>query len=301
MKILFLKDDSGIKEVSFTKKKLLTGLAVFIIVFSGLTFLTVDLLTNSMYQVKLDHVRENNKRLVNLLNTLQGRIQGLEQNLSQLQSQDKAIRSYADLPDIDQDIRKLGIGGTRYDKTAEYDFLIPSDSLKVSGMLFDVDRVQRMVQLERKSYEKLYETFKHNTDRIQSTPSIRPLDGGYFTDGFGYRRDPFTRTRRFHYGLDISARRGTPVYATADGIVVYSKRNGGYGLVVKLDHGFGFETGYAHLSKMDVKPGQRVKRGEKIGEVGNTGRSTAPHLHYEVWVDGDQVNPLNFFFSGYLD
>ncbi len=301
MKLLFLKDDSGIKEYTFTKKKVITGLAVLIIVISGVTFLTVDVLTNSMYQVKLDHVRENNKRLISLLTTLQDRVQGLEQNLSQLQSQDKAIRNYADLPDIDQDIRKLGIGGTRYDKTTEYDFLIPSDSLKVSGMLFDVDKVQRMLHLERKSYEKLYETFKHNTARIQSTPSIRPLDGGYFTDGFGYRHDPFTRQRRFHYGLDISARRGTPVYATADGTVIYARRNGGYGLVVKLDHGFGYETGYAHLSQMDVKPGQKVIRGEKIGEVGNTGRSTAPHLHYEVWVDGEQVNPLNFFFSGYLE
>lgn len=301
MKLLFLKDNSGIKEISFTKRKLITGLAVFLIIGSGLLFLTVDVITNSMYQVKLNHVKENNKRLVNLLNTLQTRIEGLESNLSQLQSQDKAIRTYADLPEIDTDIRKLGIGGNRYDKTMELDYLIPSENTQVSGLLFDIDRVQRMVELERISYEKLYDTFKHNTSRVEATPSIRPVQDGYFTDRFGYRRDPFTRQRRFHYGLDISTRRGTPVYASADGICVYAKRSGGYGLVIKLDHGYGFETAYAHLSKMDIKPGDKIERGQKIGEVGNTGRSTASHLHYEVWVDGEQVNPLNFFFSGYLD
>lgn len=301
MKLLFLTDDSGIKEFTLTKRKIIAGLLVLLVLGVGFSYLAIDVLTKKMYQVKISHMKENNERLIGLLDNLQSTVQTMEQELSQLQSKDEAIRTYADLPEVDSDIRKLGIGGTRYDKTMELDYLIPTKESKVSDLVINVERLSRMLKLERLSYEKLYETFKHNTAKIESTPSIRPITGGYYTDGFGYRRDPFTHERRFHYGLDISSRRGTPVYATANGTVKYAKRRNGYGLVVAVDHGFGYETLYAHMSKMHVKPGEKVKRGDLIGAVGNTGRSTASHLHYEILVDGSPVNPINYFFSGYLN
>ena len=301
MKLLFLDDNAGLREFTITRRKIIAGVVILFILAAGFSYLTIDVLTKKMYQVKISHMKQNNERLIGLLDNLQNTVYTMEQKINQLQSRDEEIRTYADLPEIDSDIRKLGIGGTRYDKTMELDYLIPSDEARVSELVIDVERLSRMLKLERLSYEKLYDTFKHNTAKIEATPSIRPLKGGYFTDGFGYRNDPFTHKRRYHYGLDISSRRGTPIYATADGTVKYAKRRSGYGLVVALDHGFGYETMYAHMSKMHAKPGEKIKRGEVIGEVGNTGRSTASHLHYEILIDGTPVNPINYFFSGFLN
>jgi len=134
--------------------------------------------------------------------------------------------------------------------------------------------------------------------RLVSTPSVAPVMG-IITDGFGRRKDPFTGRSAFHRGLDLSARRGTPVKAPADGIVVFASRNGGMGRMVRLSHGFGYMTVYGHLSSILVKPGDRVHRGDKIGLVGNTGRSTGSHLHYEVHVDGKAVNPLYYILDAY--
>ncbi len=301
MKLLFLQDDSGIKEFSFTKRKVILAFIVVLVLGCGFFYLTLDVVTGTMYQVKLKHVKENNARLVSLLNTLQTRIDTLDNHIRYLQNQDEAIRAYAGLREVDEDVKNLGIGGTRYDKTSELDYLVPDEQAKVSSLLFDVDQIARKVKLQRLISEELYQSIKINSEEIASTPSIIPVNSGYLTDGFGWRRDPFNRQRRFHYGQDISSRRGTPVYAAADGVVRYAKRRGGFGLVIALDHGYGYETLYAHLSTMEVEAGQRIQRGQKIGEVGNTGRSTAPHLHYEVHVDNMPMNPRNYFFLSYLD
>ena len=143
--------------------------------------------------------------------------------------------------------------------------------------------LERKVQLQR--------------EKEQATPSIRPTVGD-ITSGFGYRRSPFGTTREFHSGIDIGAPRGTPVYATGNGVVRMASFSGGYGNVIFVDHGFGFSTVYAHLTRMDVKIGQKVTKGQHIGSVGSTGRSTAPHLHYEVRVNGTAVNPYNYLTGG---
>lgn len=134
--------------------------------------------------------------------------------------------------------------------------------------------------------------------RLISTPSIAPVMG-IITDGFGRRKDPFTGRTAFHRGLDLSARRGTPIKAPADGVVVFAARNGGMGRMVRISHGFGYTTVYGHLSKIEVKPGDQIHRGDEIGLVGNTGRSTGSHLHYEVHVDGKAVNPLYYILDAY--
>ena len=134
--------------------------------------------------------------------------------------------------------------------------------------------------------------------RLSSTPSIAPVIG-VITDGFGNRRDPFTGRRAHHNGLDLSARRGTPIMAPADGVVVFAGRKGGMGRMIRVSHGFGYQTVYGHLDTILVEPGQDVHRGEQIGLVGNTGRSTGPHLHYEVHKDGRTVNPLYYILDAY--
>ncbi len=134
--------------------------------------------------------------------------------------------------------------------------------------------------------------------KLSSTPTIAPVIG-VITDGFGNRRDPFTGKRAYHHGLDLSARRGTPIVAPADGVVVFAGRNNGMGRMIRISHGFGFQTVYGHLDKILVEPGQDVRRGEEIGHVGNTGRSTGSHLHYEVLKDGRFVNPLYYILDAY--
>ena len=133
---------------------------------------------------------------------------------------------------------------------------------------------------------------------LASTPTIAPVVG-LITDGFGRRRDPITGRPAFHSGLDISAVRGLPVKAPADGVVVFVGRDNGLGRTVRLSHGFGFTTVYGHLDRIDVEPGEEVERGDVVGRLGNSGRSTGPHLHYEVYVDGQAVNPLNYILDAY--
>ncbi len=149
--------------------------------------------------------------------------------------------------------------------------------------------------------EQLLEVEKAMTfqeQKLSSTPTIAPVIG-VMTDGFGNRRDPFTGKRAYHHGLDLSARRGTPIVAPADGVVVFAGRNGGMGRMIRVSHGFGYLTVYGHLDKILVEPGQDVRRGEEIGHVGNTGRSTGSHLHYEVLKDGKYVNPLYYILDAY--
>ena len=129
---------------------------------------------------------------------------------------------------------------------------------------------------------------------MRNTPFARPVRAGRLTSGFGLRRDPINRKRALHAGIDYAHRRGTPIYSTADGVVLYSGRQRGYGNIVKIRHAFGYETVYAHLHRRRVKVGDEVKRGDRIGDMGNTGRSTGTHLHYEIRLNGKPVNPAKY-------
>jgi murein DD-endopeptidase MepM/ murein hydrolase activator NlpD len=160
----------------------------------------------------------------------------------------------------------------------------------------ELDRMRgELVDLEEKSrvLERFYE---QNNLMLASTPSIWPVRG-YFSSSFGIRNDPFTGEREMHYGIDISTVTGRPVVATADGIVLYASRRGTYGNIVVIDHKFGVMTRYAHLSGFNTRAGQQVKRGDVVGFVGTTGRSRAPHLHYEVWVQDRPVGPLDYILE----
>jgi len=145
---------------------------------------------------------------------------------------------------------------------------------------------------------KLEKFYKDQSILLASTPSVWPVHG-YLSAGFGNRIDPFTGQRDFHPGIDISAPNGTKVMAPADGIVISTAERGGYGNAIVLNHQYGVVTRYGHLSSYNVRPGQRVRRGEVIGFVGSTGRSTAPHLHYEVWVRDQAQNPIHFILDEY--
>ncbi len=177
--------------------------------------------------------------------------------------------------------------GTRVGSGGPYDRLPESfEALKEQGLWVD----NKLDLVEARLTEQGRE--------LASTPTMAPVVG-LFTDGFGRRRDPFTKRLAQHRGLDISARRGTPVLAPADGVVVFAGRNGGLGHTVRVSHDFGFTTVYGHLDKITVEPGDEIHRGEEIGLLGNSGRSTGPHLHYEVHVDGKPVNPLYYILDAF--
>jgi len=151
---------------------------------------------------------------------------------------------------------------------------------------------KRMQNLDA-SFGRLEQAWDERLKVLASTPNLQPV-GGFFSDGFGWRTDPIDGSREFHKGIDIVAAPGTPVHAAADGLVTTAGRTAGYGSMIQLSHGYGMATRYGHLSKLLVTPGQRVKRGDVIGLVGSSGRSTGPHLHYEVFRAGNQVDPRKF-------
>jgi murein DD-endopeptidase MepM/ murein hydrolase activator NlpD len=214
-----------------------------------------------------------------------------------IEEKDKAIRTYAGMPEIDQDIRKLGIGGRSLESNIFSDNLAPAVNKELSILEMDVGRLSREVNLELTSYKSIYEKVQEDIQRITKIPSIRPVDGGYLNSSYGYRIDPIDNVRRLHQGQDITIPIGTPIYAPADGVVKRAYYVGGFGNHIKIDHGSGYTTLFAHLSKLKVKYGEVVKRGDIIGLTGNTGRSTAPHLHYEIHYYGTPQNPLDYFFT----
>ena len=158
---------------------------------------------------------------------------------------------------------------------------------------------KRLIDLEIESYKEVEAKLQHQGDMVQHYPSIRPVEGGRLTGRLGWRKDPFGSGRReYHKGLDFGVERGSKVIATADGMVVFAGRYYTYGNLVEIDHNskrHGFKTRYAHLQKILVKEGQKVKRGDVIGEVGSTGRANARHLHYEVRRDNVEVDPLKYY------
>ncbi|MEK6575981.1 MAG: M23 family metallopeptidase [Nitrospirota bacterium] len=167
----------------------------------------------------------------------------------------------------------------------------------VKGMQEDLKRFSGEAAQQELSLSKLMEAIKEKQTKWASTPSIWPVNGGYVTSGFGLRISPFTEKISMHTGLDIAARPDTPVIAPAGGRVMFEGNDGGLGKAVRIDHGYGLQSVYGHLSRTNVKIGQRIKRGSIIGFVGNTGLSTGPHLHYEIIQNQRPVNPTRYILN----
>ncbi len=232
---------------------------------------------------------------------LQRKMTHVEEVLEHLQERDNQIyRVVFETNPISEDVRKAGFGGANRYKNLEG--FTNSDVIISTTKRLDILSKQMVVQ--SKSFDEIQRLAVDKEKLLAAIPSIQPIANDDLTrmaSGFGWRTDPFTKARRRHKGMDFTAPRGTPVYATSDGTIKRADaRSLGYGKHIRVDHGFGYVTLYAHLSGYNVKRGQRVKRGDIIGYVGNTGRSQAPHLHYEIQKDGKAVNPINFY-SGDLN
>lgn len=187
-----------------------------------------------------------------------------------------------------------------YNKTNRYEDLMELPSAKlVVNTTQKMDLLERQLYIQSKSFDEVLALCKKHDEMLECIPAIQPVsnkDLKQTASGYGTRIDPIYKTVKFHSGMDFSANVGTPVYATGNGVVRKAGWKGLYGNCIQIDHGFGYVTRYAHLSKIDVRVGQKVVRGETIGKVGTTGKSTGPHLHYEVMVKGQIVNPVNYYF-----
>ncbi len=218
--------------------------------------------------------------------------------LADIQERDNNIyRVYFETNPIPDEQRKAGFGGVNRYKTLE--------GFDNSGMIINatknLDILSKQLYVQSKSLDEIINLAKDKEKLLAAIPAIQPVSKQDLTrmaSGFGWRKDPFTKARKMHKGMDFTSPKGTPIYATGSGKVIRAdNRSSGYGKHIRIDHGFGYVTLYAHLSKYNVRKGQKVKRGDLIGYVGSTGRSQAPHLHYEVRYNKNPVNPINFYYG----
>jgi murein DD-endopeptidase MepM/ murein hydrolase activator NlpD len=232
---------------------------------------------------------------------LRERVKALDGDLSQLRLQfgenarlEAQMRLLANLPPIDPEVRKMGVGGPDFSVQDPLLAVAPDAASLVREVSSKSDQLLRQADFQRHSYQEILRSLEVNRETWASIPSVMPVHSGEVTSGFGERPDPFTEEDSFHRGLDVSAPLGTPIRATAAGRVIFSGASAGYGLTVVIEHRPGMATRYAHVGQLLVSEGDKVKRGQYIAYVGSTGRSTAPHVHYEVWVGGEPVNPMAY-------
>lgn len=210
---------------------------------------------------------------------------------------DKIYRLYFEADPIPEEQRKAGFGGVnRYRDFEGFD-----NSRLIISTNRRMDILTKQIVVQSKSLDEITVLASEKEKLLAAIPAIQPVaneDLSRMASGYGWRTDPFTKVRKFHHGMDFTAPTGTPIYATGDGKVIRADNKAtGYGNHIVIDHGFGYETLYAHLHKYNIRAGQQVKRGDIIGFIGSTGRSQAPHLHYEVIKDGERINPINFYYG----
>jgi len=247
-------------------------------------------------------LRQENKEYKNQLAIMGKEMSQLSVEFKELSERDKDIyRSIYDAEPISDEERIAGTGGTE-----NYSYLKNlSDADLAISIRKKMDALQRQFAVQKKSYNQLAKLANNREKFLAAVPAIQPVSNKTLTriaSGFGYRIDPFYRTPKLHAGIDFTAPTGSAIYATADGVIQSVERKAwGYGLHIIINHGYGYTTLYGHMSKTKVKAGQKVVRGEQIGYVGSTGKSTGSHLHYEVKKDGEHQNPAFYFFNDLTD
>lgn len=278
------------------------GVLLFVLV-AGLAGLNAYLWTFYNKSLVLERELEEAQRLVRAgdgqMISLSGKLQTLEEDVRRVQQFDAKLRVLmnVDKDNVDEDSENAGIAPSASGMPpGSPGYLARHRDLYVRSLHSLVDELSSNILLEEVEQQTLVSLMRVNKDSLLSTPSIWPVKG-YLTSGFGWRRSPFSGASKMHSGLDISNRVGTPVSAPARGAVAFSGPDGAYGICITIDHGNGLVTRYAHLSKTLVKVGEYVQRGEVIGAVGNTGRSTGPHLHYEVILKGTPVDPMRYILN----
>jgi murein DD-endopeptidase MepM/ murein hydrolase activator NlpD len=224
------------------------------------------------------------------------KIDALNTKLAELGNFEQKIRIIANLEPNSDGSSIFGVGGSDPEDLDPTAMMVQDYQELVRDMHVEISEIDQASHNQQQSFSTIFSQLEGKRNLLAATPSIRPLKG-WISSRFGYRESPFTGRREFHRGLDIATHAGSPIISPANGLVTFSGGKGLMGKMVVIEHGFGMVTRYGHAKKLLKKKGDRVKRGEVIALVGNTGRSTGPHLHYEVRLNGVAVNPMNYFFN----
>ncbi len=282
-----------LEKKNFYRNTIFVFLAFFLVAFFGFVGFS-QFLTSPKERVQKREL-ENLELHFKLLNK---KIKESSNILTELQERDNNIyRVFFEENPIPEEQRKAGFGGiNRYKYLEGF-----NNSEMIKKVTKDLDILSKQMVVQSKSLDEIVALAKEKEKMLSSIPAIQPIKNEHLTrmaSGFGWRNDPFTKARKMHKGMDFTAPKGTPIYASGDGIIIRAdSRAAGYGMHVRIDHGFGYVTLYAHMTEYVVRRRQRVKRGDLIGYLGSTGRSKAPHLHYEVRKNGDAINPINFYWG----
>lgn len=279
---------------------LFLSVSLLVLLFLSILFFSKDF-NNFITLKSIQNHQDDNKDLQIIIDKQSNKISLLLDEIELLNIRDNNIRKLLKLPVINDDVRKLGVGGSstnKDDKFNELEYLLPKN-IDLSELNDNIYFLQRSVNLGKLSYSEIEDKANSEFNYFTHYPAIKPVsqDESKMTSGYGYRYDPFTNKKKLHEGDDFSAKRGTEIIATADGIVKTSRYYGSFGNYIEIDHGNGYITCYGHLHKRNVKKGQKVERGQLIGQVGNTGRSTASHLHYEIKYKNKTLDPSEFYFD----
>ncbi|MEE9552714.1 MAG: M23 family metallopeptidase [candidate division Zixibacteria bacterium] len=275
------------KQIS--KRIIYTAIFLMVAFITVSAYFAVGFITTSIDEQRLIDLTFENEQLSSQIAQLEGTVYGLRAEMSEIIRKDDYIRLIFDLPTIDPEMREVGIGGDAVDfppinsELGERTWLVEED----------IEKIQRQLQFENASFEELIAKVEGKKSDLDRIPTIKPCEG-ILSRGFGMHNDPFTGSYQPHNGLDIAAPNGTPVYATADGIVKYAGYQTKLGHTVIIDHGNGMRTYFGHLSKIKVKKGQKISRHKLVGLVGSSGYSTGPHLHYEIRIGKSPSNPYKY-------
>ena len=285
-KIQLRKRDKVSKTAVFLLASTLIGGLMVLIMYQFVESPKQKVLNRELQNMKL-HYELLDKKMKQARNVLEG-----------IQQRDNDIyRVYFEANPIPDEQRKAGFGGVNRYKSLE-GF---NNSEMIQDATRNIDILSKQLYVQSKSLDEIIELASDKEKLLAAVPAIQPVSKEDLTrmaSGYGWRLDPFTKARKMHTGMDFTSPRGTPIYATGTGKVIrVDNRSTGYGKHIRIDHGFGYVTLYAHLSKYNVKRGKKVKRGDVIGYVGSTGRSQAPHLHYEVRYNKRKINPINFYYG----
>ncbi len=300
VKYYYDPDTLSYRKIEPKKSKRYRNLFLFVLgsfisgILGMILLLNTDLL-NTPRELSLEREAKNYELQFELLNK---KMEQMEYVLGNIEDRDNNIyRLYFEANPIPEEQRKAGFGGVNRYKSLEG--FNNSDMIISTTKRLDI--IQKQMVVQSKSLDEITKLAEEKEKLLAAIPAIQPINNEEMTrmaSGYGWRSDPFTKARKMHWGMDFTAPKGTPVYASGDGVITRVDNNAsGYGKHIRIDHGYGYISLYGHLSKYNVKRRQKVKRGDLIGFVGSTGRSEAPHLHYEVWKDGDRINPINFYYG----
>lgn len=288
---------TSVKQIKISMTRFLLSIGFGLILIGVSLKVAIDMGIKFNHNSQIARLQNENVLLQQQIKLMGEKITVIREHIDQIEELDDKIRARLDIPPLGEDVRLVGIGGSDISNLSH----LKLEDLKLQSVILNnqttLARLEREIKLENDSFEKLLSTMERKEDSLRFLPAIKPVLNGRITDGFGKRRHPIYKRIMEHHGIDLAADRGTPVLAPGDGYINFTGKNGGYGLFISINHKYGFETKYGHLQKIYVRRGQYVKRGDKIGEVGNTGISTAPHLHYEVHYKNKPINPSDYYFN----